>query len=193
MILCVVPTVSFAESESYIIKKEYDAKTGCTTITTDDYVAVVPEGGLVIYDSDKSNTYAEQIIETKEYSYKDYIVPFDYDSTVNMAYQHLSSTYPDMDLNSAMENAQQLAKNMEVANEFLTNGDMKDINSVATKTESGALVFDLGCIRDGKLVSSGQKTYVPDSRTTIVSEGWKTNPHLEKEQRLVDILLDGMA
>ena len=51
LVMCVsiMPSIASASSEAGSVREEYDPKTGYTTITTDDYTAIVPKGGEVVY------------------------------------------------------------------------------------------------------------------------------------------------
>ena len=179
LVMCVsiMPTIASASSETGRMQDEYDPETGYTTITTDDYIAVVPKGGIVEYSSDNKNLCADEVLKTTTYSNEDSIVPFDYQATVREMYEYVLKTNADMDPSSAMEIAQKLAANIEAARNASIYGNMRGITSYVTET--GATVVDLGCIQDGKLVPSDALRYVPDSRTRIISEGWSVNPHVD--------------
>ena len=179
LVMCVsiMPTIASASSETGRMQDEYDPETGYTTITTDDYIAVVPKGGIVEYSPDNKNLCADEVLKTTTYSNKDSIVPFDYQATVREMYEYVLKTNADMDPSSAMEIAQKLAANIEAARNASIYGNMRGITSYVTET--GATVVDLGCIQDGKLVPSDALRYVPDSRTRIISEGWSVNPHVD--------------
>ena len=51
LVMCVsiMPSIASASSEAGSVCEEYDPKTGYTTITTDDYTAIVPKGGEVVF------------------------------------------------------------------------------------------------------------------------------------------------
>ena len=171
-----LPIIAFAASESGGIREEYDPKTGYTTITTDDYTAIVPKGGVVEYQSDDRDAYADQILETTTYSNEDAIVPFDYKATVEVMYENILKTHADMEPSTAMKIAKELASNIEAARNAAIYGDAN--GTAQYPADSGAIVIELGCIRDGKLVNYEPMRYVPDSRTSILSQGWSVNPHL---------------
>ena len=179
LVMCVsiMPSIASASSEAGSVCEEYDPKTGYTTITTDDYTAIVPKGGEVVYSSGSKRFSADDVLQTTTYSSEDSIVPFDYQATVAEMYDYILETHADMEPSSAMEIAQKLALNIEAARNAAIYGDAKSAASYVT--ESGAVVFDLGCIRNGKLVPSEPTRYVPDSRTRIISEGWSVNPHVD--------------
>ena len=179
LVMCVsiMPSIASASSEAGSVREEYDPKTGYTTITTDDYTAIVPKGGEVVYPSSSGSFSTNEVLKTTTYSSEDSIVPFDYQATVAEMYEYVLKTNADMDQASALEIAQKLATNIEAARNASIYGDMRGVTSYVTET--GATVVDLGCIRDGKLVSSNPLRYIPDSSTTIISEGWSVNPHVD--------------
>ena len=154
LVMCVsiMPSIASASSEAGSVCEEYDPKTGYTTITADDYTAIVPKGGEVVYSSGSKRFSADEVLQTTTYSSEDSIVPFDYQATVAEMYDYILETHADMEPSSAMEIAQKLASNIEAARNAAIYGDAKSAASYVT--ESGAVVFDLGCIRNGKLVPS---------------------------------------
>lgn len=177
MFVFIMPSIASASSETGSMREEYDSETGYTTITTDDYTAIVPNGGEVVYSSSSENFSTDEALKTTTYSNEDSIVPFDYQATVAEMYEYILETHVDMEPLSAMEIAQELTSNIEAARNAAIYDNAKSTASFVT--ESGAVIIDLGCIRDGKLVSSEPTRYVPDSRTRIISEGWSVNPHVD--------------
>ena len=151
LVMCVsiMPSIASASSEAGSVCEEYDPKTGYTTITTDDYTAIVPKGGEVVYSSGSKRFSADEVLQTTTYSSEDSIVPFDYQATVAEMYDYILETHADMEPSSAMEIAQKLASNIEAARNAAIYGDAKSAASYVT--ESGAVVFDLGCIRNGTI------------------------------------------
>lgn len=97
LVMCVsiMPTIASASSETGRMQDEYDPETGYTTITTDDYIAVVPKGGIVEYSSDNKNLCADEVLKTTTYSNEDSIVPFDYQATVREMYEYVLKTNAD--------------------------------------------------------------------------------------------------
>ena len=164
LVMCVsiMPTIASASSETGRMQDEYDPETGYTTITTDDYIAVVPKGGIAEYSSDNKNLCADEVLKTTTYSNEDSIVPFDYQATVREMYEYVLKTNADMDPSSAMEIAQKLAANIEAARNASIYGNMRDISN--------------GCnyylLKRGS--SSTSWTYEPLSSSTVSVANYNT-------------------
>ena len=143
LVMCVsiMPTIASASSETGRMQDEYDPETGYTTITTDDYIAVVPKGGIVEYSSDNKNLCADEVLKTTTYSNEDSIVPFDYQATVREMYEYVLKTNADMDPSSAMEIAQKLAANIEAARNASIYGNMRGITSYVMLSLMNALLW----------------------------------------------------
>ena len=95
LVMCVsiMPSIASASSEAGSVCEEYDPKTGYTTITTDDYTAIVPKGGEVVYSSGSKRFSADEVLQTTTYSSEDSIVPFDYQATVAEMYDYILETH----------------------------------------------------------------------------------------------------
>ena len=101
MCVSIMPSIASASSEAGSVCEEYDPKTGYTTITTDDYTAIVPKGGEVVYSSGSKRFSADEVLQTTTYSSEDSIVPFDYQATVAEMYDYILETHADMERNQS--------------------------------------------------------------------------------------------
>lgn len=163
-------------SDSYK-KVTVDPDTGYSIVETEDYTAVLPKGGRVVsYGSDEC---VSEMLEETTYSRDEYIVEFDRAWTEQEMYEHLVSVHPELSSDAARSIAIQLTDNIEKAQEAALLGNEK--SGVPT-------IINLGKIVDGKLVMDEPKTPALDQYTSIISEGWYVNPHLEKHQLWCDYI-----
>lgn len=150
LVMCVsiMPSIASASSEAGSVCEEYDPKTGYTTITTDDYTAIVPKGGEVVYSSAAS-------VSLRMRCCKQPLIPARIRSFRLIIRQRLPRcmiifSKPTLIWNRLLQwrLRRKLASNIEAARNAAIYGDAKSAASYVT--ESGAVVFDLGCIRNGK-------------------------------------------
>lgn len=144
------------------------------TIVTEMYTANVPANAVIVYEGE--STQASQALETTTFSNESAIVAFDYETTLDEMYTHVLQNNTDLSTTQAMEIAKELTNRIKAANELATKeGSSNKMMGNSTN------VVDLGCILDGELVyAPSSKQYIPDSRTSIISEGWSVNPHVAK-------------
>ena len=150
-----------------------ETEAGKTVTITDMYPAEVPANAVIVCEGE--TTEVSQSLETTTFSNESAVVEFDYDATLNDMYTHVLQNNTDLSEVQAMEVAEELTKRIQVANELAVNGNNNNRNA-----EGGTTVVDLGCISDGKLINAPSAKYVPDYKTSIISEGWSVNPHLDK-------------
>lgn len=116
-------------------------------------------------------------------------VEFDREKTISKLVKHLLENNPTMSENEALSNANQLADNIQdiekesqVAYERSINSECENtvIVPIGKITDNSFSPVDLGAnpnIFSEDMVSIN---YIPDSRTSIISEGWSVNPYKSK-------------
>ena len=143
------------------------------TIVTDMYTATVPSDAVIICEGE--TTQVSEPLMTTTFSNDSAVVEFDYDATLAEMYAHVLENNADLSETQDKEIAEELTKRIQAANELATND-----NSSNRMANGDTTIVDLGCISEGKLVDLPSARYVPDSRTSIISEGWSVNPHVDK-------------
>jgi len=167
--------------------RDITANNGYKTVITKDYTVTIPENEdyekVVIGFDDDDDSCCAELLESTSYSYEDYIVPFDREETYLEMFRYVQATNPMLDDETVRAIANELTNRIEQVENQLTANKASGLEF--SKTEDGATIIPLGRIQDGKLVDAENTRYVPDSRTTIISEGWYVNPHLDTHQMWV--------
>ncbi len=128
------------------------------------------------------------------------IVKFDKNSTVLKLYKHVLDNNKGISKNNALKIAQELTSSMEIADSKYKYKNSNDVISSATSNNAERVIVPLGQIVDGKIVNLSpvkkvdtlgeeknfSASFVPDSRTSIISEGWTVNPYRSKHDLWVN-------
>ena len=169
LVPCAMPVASYAETT---------ANEDMSVIKTEAYTAVVPKNGIVVSSGPEQFTQTSRLLESTSFPNDDAIVEFDYATTLHEMYNHVLQNNMDITQAQAMDIAKSLTQKIRAANNAAISGNVKGMDYITTA--DGTTIIDLGRIYDGKLTDSYQAKYVPDSRTTIISEGWSVNPYRKK-------------
>lgn len=112
------------------------------------------------------------------------IVEFDKAQTISEMYTHLLENNMNMSNEKAYEIAVQLAEQIEIV-----ENSLKDM--VESRAASTRVIIQLGRVVNNDFLASEDadddtpetRQYVPDSRTTIISEGWSVNPYTKTSKK----------
>lgn len=154
---------------------------------------VYPES-YIKYEYIDGEIHASEILSTSATTAEEAgaVVEFNRDEVESELVAHLISNNPSMSNEEALSVASRLADNIENAESVAQDNVQESISSRAMSTTSGnQVIVPIGKVEDNAFVEADPNatidfpgdtgivsfSYVPDSHTSIISEGWSVNPY----------------